>query len=150
MIMPYTIPITKEMAVASSTLSVSPRHAVAICRAINRKDWKDAKFLVVGLADQTRPLSGRWKGKYYSKAASQISKLLDTVAANARQKSLDPDSMQLLASAHQGPTLYRGRRKRKFGMRIKIVHVQTVLKSRPEKKVEKELKQAQKEKKAEK
>ncbi len=128
MIMSYTMQVTKEMAKAKGTLSVSPKHALVICKTVNRKSWKDAKVLVDALAEQERPLSGRWKGKYYSKAASQISKLLDTLAANARQKSLDPETMQLFASAHQGPRLYRGRRKRKFGMRIKIVHVQTVLK----------------------
>lgn len=135
--MTYTFPIAKEMASASTTLSVSPKHALAICRALNRKNWKDAKAKVDALANEETPLTGRWKGKYYTKAATHISKLLDTVAANARQKNLDPETARLLISAHRGPSMYRGRRKRKFGMQMKIVHVQAVLKPVPAKKEEK-------------
>jgi len=138
--MTYTFPIKKEMAIASTTLSVSPKHALAICRSINRRTWKDAKLRVDNLATQTTPLTGRWKGKYYSKAASQISKLLDAVASNARQKTIDPETSQLLISAHRGPSMYRGRRKRRFGMQLKIVHVDAILQKpseRPKKKVEK-------------
>ncbi|MBU5557814.1 MAG: uL22 family ribosomal protein [Candidatus Aenigmatarchaeota archaeon] len=134
--MSYTIKVTKDMVSASTTLSVSPKHALAICRAVNRKRWKDAKVLVEGLADQSRPLTGRWKGKYYSKAASQILGLLNTLAANARQRAIEPEKAQLMISAHRGPTMWRGRRKRKFGMRLKLVHVQALLKPLPEQKVE--------------
>jgi ribosomal protein L22 len=132
--MPYTMKTTKEMAIASSTLNVSPKHALAICSAINHKNWSTAKTVVQGLAEQTRSLEGDLKGKYYSKAASQISGLLDDIASNARHRNMDPEKMQLFISAHQGPRLFRGRRKRKFGMRIKIVHVQAILKPMPEKK----------------
>lgn len=131
----YTIPITKEMAAATSTLRVSPRHANAICRAINRKTWAAAKAKVGELAEQKRPLTGRWRGKYYSKAAGQIAKLLDCVAANARQQTLEPEAMQLFISAHRGPTMWRGRRKRRFGMRMKVVRVQAVLKPVPKRQV---------------
>lgn len=144
------MPVTKEMAAAKSTLSVSPKHALAICRAISKKSWKEAKGIVDGLADQSRPLTGRWKGKYYSKAATEISKMLGTLAANARHRNMEPEPAQLLISAHQGPSMYRGRRKRKFGMRIKIVHVQALLRPAPEKKVKKELEEVRKEARTEK
>jgi ribosomal protein L22 len=68
--------------------------------------------------------------KYYSKSARAIAGVLSALSANARARGLEPENMILMVSAHQGPTMWRARRKALGGRpaaRLKLSHVQAVL-----------------------
>ncbi len=121
--MSYTIPITKEMVTARTTIYASRKDAVNICRQINRKKFKRARTYLEELLGQKIDI----RRKYHTKAAINVYKLLDSLAANAKARSIEPDQMKLMIAVHRGPTLHRGRRKAKFGTQMKIAHVQAVL-----------------------
>ncbi len=124
MTMKYTFPITKEMVTAKSTLSASEIHANTVCRAINTKPFVEAKAIIEGLANETKPL----KKRYYTKTAGELLKVLNSIESNATARKMDAHKMKLYISVHRGPTLYRLRRKWNFGRRMKVCHVQAVLK----------------------
>jgi ribosomal protein L22 len=121
--MKYAI-TSKGKACATGTFSISSKNATKVCKAINRKKFADAKKLLEDLLDEKKDL----KGKYFTKSAKEILKLLKQLENNAKNKKLDSDVMFLFVSAHRGPTMHRARRKwRKFGSRLKICHIQAVL-----------------------
>jgi len=123
MIMKYAIK-SKGKACASGTFSISLKNAVKVCRAINRKKFADAKIILEGLLNKKISLNG----KYFTKATKEVSKILNQLESNARNKKLDTDSLFIFISAHQGPTLHRARRRwRKFGSKLKICYIQAVL-----------------------
>lgn len=136
----YTFPIGKEMVTARSTKRISTISAVAVCRKINRMDFKKAKDLVGGLLEKSKNIGG----KYYTKTAEGIMEVLKSVENNAANRGFEPEQMRLRISAHQGPARLRSRRKRSFGVKLKISHVHAVLEKKPERK-----KDAKKEEKAE-
>jgi len=119
----YTIP-TKDGVSARSSLPVSTSKATIICRAINRKTLDEAKRILNDIYTGKKSL----RGKYYTKVVKEILDLLNIVEANARQQGKDPEKMIIYISAHKGPTLLRARRKRDFGLRLKMSHVHVVLK----------------------
>jgi ribosomal protein L22 len=121
--MRYTIP-TKDGACARGSLPISTSKAVKICRVVNRKKLDEVKKILNEVYTEKRSIDG----KYYTKAVKEILNLLNTVESNARQKGLDPDKLIVYISAHKGPTLLRARRKRDFGLKLKMCHVQIVLK----------------------
>ena len=115
---------SKEKARASSTLSISLKNAVKVCKAINRKKFADAKKILEDLLNKKISLNG----KYFTKTVKEILKFLNQLERNALNKNIDPNSLFIFISAHKGPTLHRARRRwRKFGTRLKICHVQAVL-----------------------
>ena len=122
--MSYTFPTTKDMVKAKSTLSISQKHATIVCRAINRKKYKDAKEIVSNLALEKKSLDG----KYYTKPSKEILKFLNTLGSNAEALNKDAEKMKLMISVHRGPTLMRARRKWRFGRQMKICHIQAILK----------------------
>ncbi len=124
MFMKYTFPITKDMVAARSNLSISDKNADKICRAVNRKKYPEAKQIITNLAEEKKSL----RGKFYTKTAKEILKLLKVLEANANAKNVDTEKMNLFISAHRGPTLYRARRKSRFGTQMKICQIQAVLK----------------------
>jgi len=122
--MKYTILIDEKMTHASSTLRISQKNAVNVCRALNRKKFSKAKEILEKLEKKEISL----KGKYYNKTVKEITKFIKCLETNARSKNLDPDPLYLFISAHRGPVMHRARRRwRKFGTRMKICHVQAVL-----------------------
>jgi len=123
--MKYTVPIKEKMICASSTLPISTLNAVKVCRFLNGKKFSDAKKISNNILNGKVSI----KGRYYTKTVEEIFKLLKQLESNAKTKNLDPDSMTLLISAHKGPTLHRLRRRRpKFGSKLKMSHLQAVLK----------------------
>ncbi|MBU3905321.1 MAG: hypothetical protein KJ906_04215 [Nanoarchaeota archaeon] len=122
--MSYTFPITKDMVKAKSTLSISQKHATIVCRAINKKNYKEATEFIKNLASEKKSL----EGKYYTKTSKEILMFLKTLGSNAEALNKDADKMKLMISAHKGPTLMRGRRKWRFGRQMKICKIQAVLK----------------------
>jgi ribosomal protein L22 len=124
--MKYSMQVTKSDAYGKTTLSVSRKHAVKVCRAINRKKLNAAKDLLSNLIAMKRDL----RGKYYTKTAKEILKTVKDVEHNAKQKNLDLESLLVYASANKGFTQYRLRRKSKHGKKLKITNVQIVLRGK--------------------
>lgn len=121
--MKYTIP-TKNCVCASTTVGVSTLHSVKICRKINRRKFANVKKFMNDLINEKKSING----KFYTKTAKEVLKLLDSVESNAKAKNIDPNEMQIFISAHQGPTLYRSRTKRFYGLKLKMTNLQIVLK----------------------
>lgn len=111
---------------ASTTFGASTKASLKICKAINRKSFDSAKKFIEDLIDEKKSLDG----KFHTKSAKEILTLLTSVENNAKAKNVDPTGMEVFISTHKGPTYYRGRRKRSFGVRLKMTHVQVVLKKR--------------------
>ncbi len=121
--MKYSLAVTKADAYGKATLSISTRHAIKVCRAINRRKLKIAKDLLNNLVNEKADL----RGKYYTKTAKEILKTLETVEHNAKQKNLNLEDLIVFASASKGFTQYRLRRKSKHGKKMKISNIQIVL-----------------------
>lgn len=129
--------IEKEMVSARGSLPISFLHAHTISKLINRKKFGKAKEFLSNLVDEKTSIRGR----YYTSTSKNLLELLNSAESNAVARNIDPFEMQLLISVHKGPTLYRGRRKREFGLKLKRANVQVVLKpiKRTEKKEEKKV-----------
>lgn len=121
--MGYTIKVTEEMVSAQTDLRASEKAALAICRKINRRMFKDAKDFAEKLAKGEADICG----KKYDKTADAIAILLRGLESNAKNRNIDPAGMRLNISVHNGPKMLRGRRNRNFGMRLKIAKVQAIL-----------------------
>jgi len=124
--MDYTMPVTKEMAYARSTIRASTKDSHIICKKVSRWQFEKAKAFIAGLAAETADIDG----KHYTGAAEKIMVMLNSLEANARRKGLEPEKMIIYMSAHQGPNMMRSRRKRMFGSKMKITHVHAILKAK--------------------
>lgn len=125
--MSYTLPIEKEMVCARCTSNVSEKASVKLCRHLNRMIFAKALKEADAICNEKKSIDG----KYHTKAAKEIQKLLLSAEKNAKVRNIEPEGMEIILSAHRGPTMMRGRRKRNFGMRMKSTHLQVVL--RPKK-----------------
>ncbi len=147
----YTVPIEKGMACAKTMEKVSTVAAQTISKRINGMELKDAKAFLEKLAAKRVSINN----KFHTNAAECILVLVNAAENNAITKGLDIEALAVIAAAHKGPKMFRGRRKRAFGMRMKATHVQIVLKpfqkkAKPEKAVEsKKLAEMKKENKTE-
>lgn len=142
--MPYTFEPKERHAKAYSWLNISQKDAKVICRVIRKKKLKVVKRLLEDLLARRRSL----KGKYYTKAVTEIKKLLESCEKNAKALGLDSNKLFVYASSHKGPTIARRRRKYEHGRLMKSTNVEIILVERgKEKKVKKK---AEKEKKEEK
>ena len=116
--------LTSRTASASSTLTISHKDAVKVCKVIHRKKLVDAKRNIDKMLNKEMTLNG----KTYNNITEEMSKMLKQLETNAKKKNLDADNMFVFVSTHRGPTMHRGRRRwRKFGSRMKSCHVQLVL-----------------------
>ncbi len=123
--MSYTFPIKKEeMVCAKTNITSSTKAAHEICNHLNRKKFKRAKRIVSDLVKEKVPVNG----KYHTKTAKQLQDFLKGLEFNAISRNFDADEMLLSISTHTGRKLFRSRRKRKFGLRLKNCNVQAVLK----------------------
>ena len=120
----YTFAVEKGMACAKSSLSVSAIHAQTVCKKINGKEFLKAKKFVEDLRDEKTSIDGR----YYTKTVTELAKLLRTAEANATAQNHDIEAMKLFISVSKGPRLYRSKRKRSFGIAMKVANIQVVLK----------------------
>ena len=125
MIMSYTFPIKKdEMVCARTNVTSSFKAANQICRKVNRKKFKVAKKFVNNLVEEKVTVNG----KYHTKVANHIQNLLKGLEMNASVRNFTADDMVLFISAHKGRKIYRSRRKRRFGLRLKNCNIHAVLK----------------------
>jgi len=120
--MKYSIE-TKEKVRALTTVSISHINASKVCKSLNRKKFSDAKKFLEKLINKEVSING----KYFTKTSEEILKLLNQLESNARTMNLDANSLNLFISSHKGTTMYRGKRDRRHGIRLKSSHIQAVL-----------------------
>jgi ribosomal protein L22 len=132
----YTFEITKEMVTAKTTSKISTVHSQLVVKYINGKNFAKAKYIIDGLATEKRGIDSRM-GRYYTKTSEGFMKLLKLLEANALNRGMDFDSMDLFICASKGPAYHRGRRKSSFGSKLKVTHLQAVLKPGKKRKVKK-------------
>ncbi len=122
--MSYTFTPEQKFAKASgSNMRVSTKSAQVICSAVRRKTLKRAKRLLQDMAAEKRGLDG----KYYTKTVKKILELLESCEKNAEFLGLESERLFVHASAHQGATLRRRRRKAAFGSRMKSTNMEIML-----------------------
>ncbi len=120
----YTVPIEKGMACAKTMEKVSTVAAQIISKRINGMELKDARTFLEKMVAKRVSINN----KFHTNAAECILSLVKAAESNAITKGLDTEALAVIAAAHKGPKMFRGRRKRAFGMRMKATHVQIVLK----------------------
>lgn len=121
--MSYTINPKEKHAKARSTLFISPKDALIVCRAIRKKKLTTAKRLLEDLDAKKRSLGG----KYYSHAVSAILKMLKSCEKNAENLGLEMGRLFVYASASYGPNMRRRRRRSDFGHLLKVTNLEIVL-----------------------
>jgi len=132
--MPYTfIPKENHAKAFGRNLKISSKNAAIICRVIRGKKLKVVKRLLNDLIDKKRSLGG----KYYTNAAKEIKKLLESCEKNAEFLGLDTNSLFVHASATHGTIVRRRRRKAAFGSRMKMTNVEIILIEKTKKKDQK-------------
>lgn len=106
-----------------SSLRISTKNSVCICRALRGKNVIKGRRLLENLVSKKESLDG----KYYSNAASEILDLLKSAESNAEFKGLDTERLIINASAHKGFTFFRPRRMKMRRDKRKVTNVQMVL-----------------------
>jgi large subunit ribosomal protein L22 len=102
-------------------LRVSPKAATELCRTIRGMRLDDAKKLLEAVVAKKRPIAyrryhtevphkshqERWHaGRYPTKAAAEILRLLEELQSNAEYKGLDVDRLRIVhAASHRGMKL---------------------------------------------
>jgi ribosomal protein L22 len=121
--MPYTFKPKEKHAKARSTLFVSPKDALIICKVIRKKKLTTVKRLLNDLNTRKRSLSG----KYYSHAVLAILKLLNSCEKNAEALGIDIGKIFVYATSSNGPVMKRRRRRSDFGHAMKVANVEIIL-----------------------
>lgn len=121
--MSYTIKPKEKHAKARSTLFISPKDALIICRAIRKKKLTTARRLLEDLDAKKRSLGG----KYYSHAVSATLRMLKSCEKNAENLGLEMGRLFVYASASYGPNMRRRRRRSDFGHLLKVTNLEIVL-----------------------
>ncbi|MEK6905093.1 MAG: 50S ribosomal protein L22 [Nanoarchaeota archaeon] len=121
-------------------LPVSTKHCIEICDSLRYKDLSYAKKYLEEVVDLKRPVSfkkfirntghkkGMSSGRYPTKAASEILKLMKSVEANAHFKGLNTSSLKITKLvANRAPVPFGGGRHRTG---TKRTHVEVEVKER--------------------
>ena len=121
-------------------LPVSTKHCIEICDSLRYKDLSYAKKYLEEVVDLKRPVSfkkfirntghkkGMSSGRYPTKAASEILKLMKSVEANAHFKGLNTSSLKITKLvANRAPNPFGGGRHRTG---TKRTHVEVEVKER--------------------
>ena len=116
-------PEQKFAKASSKNMRISTKSSVVLCRVVRKKTLKRAKRLLTDLAAENRSLDG----KYYTKTAKRMLELLESCEKNAEFLGLDNERLFVHASAHQGGSLRRRRRKAAFGARMKATNIEIML-----------------------
>ncbi|MEM7813393.1 MAG: uL22 family ribosomal protein [Candidatus Aenigmatarchaeota archaeon] len=122
--MPYTFEPEQPHAKAfGQNLRISAKDAVKLSAVVRGKKLTVAKRLLQDLVAGQRSL----KGKYYTKAAVSMLRLLTSCEANARSLGLDEKRLFVHAAATHGTHMRRARRKLAFGSRMKSTNLEVML-----------------------
>jgi len=104
-------------------LRISRKNSTIVCRAINRRSLENGKKFLQDLINKKRSIDG----KYYTKTATEILKIVESAEKNAEFKGLDTSKLIIHASAHKGFTFIRPRNLKRSGEKRKISNIQIVL-----------------------
>ena len=122
--MPYTFePEYPHAKAFSQNARVSAKDSVKLSSVVRGKKLTVAKRLLEDLTTKRRGL----EGKYYSKAAEEMLRLLQSCEANAKAKGLDTGLLFVHTSATRGTNMRRGRRKSSFGSHMKSTNIEMIL-----------------------
>lgn len=121
--MKYAMKIDEGAVTACTTMRASQKALLKVCKAINRKEFKEAHDFMKRLTAHEKGI----EGKFHDKAAEGVLELLEGLEENAKRRKIEPSDARLHISVHQGPKLMRGRRRRRHGTIMKNTHVQAVL-----------------------
>ena len=117
----YSMSFKEEHAkLMSHNVRISLKKAKIVSARIRKKTLKEAEEYLESLLAQKTSIGG----KYYTKTASELLKLLRSLKKNAEAKGLEADSLVLYISPKKGTTMHRRRRKSQFGSRLKACHVE--------------------------
>ena len=104
-------------------LRISSRSSVDVCKVINGKNLDKGKRFLADIMARKRNI----RGKHFDNCVSAVSEMVDSAAANAEAKGLDPAKLIIHASSHKGYTFRRPRRFKCRGQIRKIASIQVVL-----------------------
>jgi large subunit ribosomal protein L22 len=121
-------PSDKMEAVARTTARISLKHSVILCKKLKGKKLSKAKTFLQNLIEKKESIDG----KYYTKASSEILKLLENVEANAKQKNMNVERLFISKiKADKGFTFILPKSKAKFrGRRGKVTNLEVVVEER--------------------
>jgi len=120
----YTFKPKEKFAKASgSNVSISTKTSAKIFRVIRGKKLSQVKRLLDDLQTGKRSL----EGKYHTKTVRKIKELLESCEKNAEFLGLNANALFVHASAHQGNTIRRKRRRAAFGSRMKATNLEIML-----------------------
>lgn len=127
-------------------LHISPKDSVEICNAVRGKKLDEAKEILEGIVDKSRPIPFRkhnkkkghrssldgWdSGGYPQKAASEILKVIENAESNAEYKGLDASRLRVSHIAAKRGREMEGIMPRAFGRatpkNTKTTHIEVVL-----------------------
>ena len=111
----------KEVSVAGIDLPISTKNSIVICRKINKMTLEKAKRFLNDLIEKKIDING----KYYTKTAKEILKILESGEKNAEYRGIENPIIKTI-SAERGPNRRR-RRRVGFGNKMKSTHIKLVL-----------------------
>lgn len=113
---------------AKTTARISLKHSVILCKKLKGKKLSRAKSFLQNLIDKKESIDG----KYYTKASSEMLKLLECVEANSKQKNMNVERLFISRiKADKGFTFLLPKSKAKFrGRRGKVTNLEVVVKER--------------------
>jgi len=113
---------------ARTTARISLKHSTLLCKKLKGKKLSKAKSFLERLIEKKESVDG----KYYTKASSEILKLLNNVEANAKQKNMDVERLFISRiKADKGFTFVLPKSKAKFrGRRGKVTNLEVVVEER--------------------
>ncbi len=113
----------KHVKAYGSSLSISTKNSVNICKALKGKNLGKGKKLLENMLEKKYSLNG----KYHTNAVSEILNILKSAESNAEFKGLDSERLTIQASAHKGFTFFRPRRMKMRRDQKKVTNIQIVL-----------------------
>ena len=116
----------KSARVYGRDLRISPKSSVTVCKALSGRSLDRGKKMLLDLLIQRDSLNG----KYYTKTAKEIMRILGSAEHNAEFKGLDPGRLMIFASAHKGFGFWRPRSFKRRRERRKMTNIQIVLEER--------------------
>ncbi|NOZ81654.1 MAG: hypothetical protein GXO63_00685 [Candidatus Micrarchaeota archaeon] len=98
---------------------ISTKSAVVVCKLLRGLKVHEAEKFLTEILEGKRNING----KYYTKTVSGLLRILRSAKKNAEHLGADTEKMKVHITASKGPTVYRRRRSRRFGMRMKSTYV---------------------------
>jgi len=114
-----------NVACAKSLAGISPKSALKVARVVNGMKVKNAKSFLNSLIEGKISI----ENKFYTASAEGLLDVISSAELNAEKKDIDMENLKLNISVHKGPKRMRSRRKRNFGLQLKLANIQVILSS---------------------